>query len=266
VTSAEALVRRTILPSELAARGTTIKTGDSIDRDELAALLVAGGWTRMPVADEPGTFAVRGEVVDVSAPLAPHPIRIELFGDTVESLRWFDAETQRTLRPVPVLHLHPVRETITTGSRDLRTRLAVRRRIREGDASQSAARAGEVFVGIGPDARVSRRHGRAPRVRASRSIAGSSSTQMRRRVVRDVWADAEMRADELRASCSRSSATSCNDFNEGGGSCYRRSRSEARAMPCGCASTSTICASSSKSSSTRARSAIPSTSSRCSSA
>src|SRR5205814_264833 len=120
VTSAEALVRRTVAPAELASRGTTLRTGGMVDRDELAALLVAGGWSRTPVVDEPGTFAVRGGVIDVFAPLAPHPVRIELFGDEVETLRWFEAESQRTLRPIDVVHLHPVRETINTGARDVR--------------------------------------------------------------------------------------------------------------------------------------------------
>jgi transcription-repair coupling factor (superfamily II helicase) len=123
VTSAEALARRTVPPAALAALGRTLRTGESIDRDALAALLVAGGWTRTPIVDEPGTFAVRGGVIDVYAPLSPHPVRIELFGDEIESLRWFEAESQRTLKPIEEVHLHPVRETIATGARDVRTRV-----------------------------------------------------------------------------------------------------------------------------------------------
>jgi len=153
VTSAEALARRTLPPAELAARGRTLRAGEVVDRDAIAALLVAGGWTRTPVVDEPGTFAVRGGVIDVFAPLSPHPVRIELFGDEIESLRWFEAESQRTLKPVDLVHLHPVSETIATGARDVRARLreyadeiafptkATRRLIEQLEA-------GEVFVGI----------------------------------------------------------------------------------------------------------------------
>ena len=153
VTSAEALVRRTLVPGELASRGVTVRLGQTVDREQLAALLVAGGWTRTPVVDEPGTFAMRGEVIDVYAPLAPHPVRIELFGDDVESLRLFDGESQRTLRTVDHVHLHPVRETINTGARDVRTRVrdyadeiafpskATRRTIEQLEE-------GSVFVGI----------------------------------------------------------------------------------------------------------------------
>jgi len=205
VTSAEALVRRTVAPAELAARGTTLRKGATIDRDELAALLVAGGWTRTPVVDEPGTFAVRGGVIDVYTPLAPHPVRIELFGNEIESLRWFEAESQRTLRPVDWLHLHPVRETITTGARDVRTRLrayadeiaypskATRRVIEQLEA-------GDVFVGI---------EGYTPAFHdelvAPGAYVAALGDQARwlvvdpeacRRVVADAWADAEGRFAE----------------------------------------------------------------------
>jgi transcription-repair coupling factor (superfamily II helicase) len=153
VTSAHALAQRTVPPVELAARTLTIRKGDTLDREAVLATLVAGGWARTPVVDEPGTFAVRGGVIDVYAPLAPHPVRVELFGDEVESLRWFDEDSQRTLREVDHVHLHPVRETIVTGTSDLRTRLrayadeiahptkATRRLIEQLEA-------GGVFVGI----------------------------------------------------------------------------------------------------------------------
>ncbi|MFT3698251.1 MAG: transcription-repair coupling factor [Kofleriaceae bacterium] len=123
ITSAEALARKALPASELAQRGLVITKGQNIDRDAIAKVLTDGGWTRTPVVDEPGTFALRGGVVDVYAPLAPHPVRIELFGDEVETLRWFDAESQRTLREVSRVVLHPVRETIVTGTSDVRTRL-----------------------------------------------------------------------------------------------------------------------------------------------
>lgn len=123
VTTAEALVRKTMPPTELAARGKVIAPGADIDRDAFGGMLVAAGWSRTPVVDEPGTFALRGGVIDVYAPLAKHPVRIELFGDRVESLRAFDAESQRTLRHVDRVVVHPVRETIATGVADVRTRL-----------------------------------------------------------------------------------------------------------------------------------------------
>jgi transcription-repair coupling factor (superfamily II helicase) len=153
ITSAEALARKTLPPGELANRGLVISKGQNIDREQIAKLLIDAGWSRTPVVDEPGTFALRGGVVDVYAPLAPHPVRIELFGDEVESLRWFDAESQRTLRVVDRVVLHPVRETIVTGASDVRTRLreyadeisfpskATRRTIEQLET-------GSVFVGI----------------------------------------------------------------------------------------------------------------------
>ena len=153
LTSAAALLRKTMAPGELASRSRVIKAGDKLDRDELAAQLVAMGWSKLPVTDEPGTFAVRGGVIDVFSPTSPHPVRIELFGDDVETLRWFDAESQRTLRPIDQVLLHPVRETIATGTRDVRTR--VREYADEIAFPTKAARrlieqleAGEVFVGI----------------------------------------------------------------------------------------------------------------------
>ncbi|MBE7447791.1 MAG: transcription-repair coupling factor [Kofleriaceae bacterium] len=120
VTSVAALLRRTLDREELLARSLTVRAGQAVDRDQLAARLVAAGFARVPVVEDAGTFAVRGAVVDLATPLLPYPVRLELDGDLVESVRLFDPSTQRTLRTIERVDLHPVRETIVTGDVDWR--------------------------------------------------------------------------------------------------------------------------------------------------
>ncbi|MEO6775375.1 MAG: transcription-repair coupling factor [Kofleriaceae bacterium] len=199
ITSAEALVRKTLPPGELAARGLVIAKGQALDRDHIAKVLIDGGWSRTPVVDEPGTFALRGGVIDVYAPLAPHPVRIELFGDEVESLRWFDAESQRTLREVDRVVVHPVRETIATGASDVRGRIrayaddiafpskATRRTIEQLET-------GSVFVGI--EGLVPAFHDEM--VSPAAYVPATArwlivNTELAKRAVADVLADADLR-------------------------------------------------------------------------
>ncbi len=121
VTSAAGLIRRTMPPAELLERALTLVPGQAVDRDATAAVMVAAGYARVPVVEDAGTFAVRGSVIDIATPLLPYPVRVELDGDVVESLRLFDPGTQRTLRTIDRVELHPVRETIVTGGADWRT-------------------------------------------------------------------------------------------------------------------------------------------------
>jgi len=128
IATAAALGRRTLTPQALRERSFAVKAGDAIDRDATAARLIAAGFSRAPVVEDAGSFAVRGGVIDVFAPLESYPARIELDGDTVDSIRLFDPSTQRTLREVPGILLHPVRETIVTAAGGL---AAVKQRIRD---------------------------------------------------------------------------------------------------------------------------------------
>ncbi len=123
VASAAALFRRVIPRLAYDRLCDVVESGSRMDRDATIATLVRGGYGRAQVVEDPGTFAVRGAVLDFFPPVYRHPVRIELFGDDVESIRLYDASTQRTLRPLPSVFLHPVRETIRTEGADPRARL-----------------------------------------------------------------------------------------------------------------------------------------------
>jgi transcription-repair coupling factor (superfamily II helicase) len=100
-----------------------VEARSTLDREALIKDLARAGYGRAQVVEDPGTFALRGAVIDVFPPVYKHPVRIELFGDEVESLRLYDAATQRTLRPIDKVELHPVRETVVTAGADTRSRL-----------------------------------------------------------------------------------------------------------------------------------------------
>jgi transcription-repair coupling factor (superfamily II helicase) len=123
VASAAALCRRVVprAPFEDLCQVITAKT--TLDREATIAALRRAGFSRAPVVEDAGTFAVRGAVIDLFPPVYRHPVRIELFGDEIESIRLYDAATQRTLRPLEAVHLHPVRETIPTPGADTRSKI-----------------------------------------------------------------------------------------------------------------------------------------------
>ncbi len=107
------------VPTRDAVRAASMRIarGDEIDRDGLVATLVAAGYTRQPVVEERGEVAVRGGIVDVFPPHRPRPVRIELFGDDVESLREFDPASQRSQAKIDALIAPPPRELL--GNREL---------------------------------------------------------------------------------------------------------------------------------------------------
>src|SRR5436305_11342434 len=82
------------------------------DRDELARKLTAAGYARVPLVEDPGTFAIRGGVFDVWSPLDAQPARLEFFGDLVEKIRSFDPQTQRTSGDLKEISLCPAREIV----------------------------------------------------------------------------------------------------------------------------------------------------------
>jgi transcription-repair coupling factor (superfamily II helicase) len=123
VMSAAAYARRVIPRAGFGTLCEVALEGETLDREATAAALQRAGYGRVPVVEDPGTFAVRGGVVDVFPPLYRFPARLELYGDLVESIRFFDPQSQRTMRQVKELYLHPVRETVLTPGADPKARL-----------------------------------------------------------------------------------------------------------------------------------------------
>ena len=97
VCSVEAAVEKT-LPREVFLRAVRkIVPGTEIDVGELSRHLSEAGYARLPSTAEAGDFSIRGGIVEVYSPAHPLPARLALDGDRIESLRWFDPATQRTL-------------------------------------------------------------------------------------------------------------------------------------------------------------------------
>ncbi len=88
----------------------TLSKDSEIPHEELITHLGSVGYTRTEMVELPGQFAVRGGIIDVFSPEAARPVRIELLGDSVESVREFDARTQRSIAPVVRTTLLPLTE------------------------------------------------------------------------------------------------------------------------------------------------------------
>src|SRR6201981_2500195 len=88
----------------------TLATDAEIPLDDLITHVGSVGYTRTEMVEMPGQFAVRGGIVDLFSPESARPVRIELLGDTVESVREFDPRTQRSIAPVVRTTILPLTE------------------------------------------------------------------------------------------------------------------------------------------------------------
>ena len=91
-----------------------IKAAAQLDPDNLIASLVATGYESSSLVTRVGEFSRRGGIVDLFSPLHEQPVRLEFFGDTIESMRSFDPETQRSTENLSEVVVLPVRELIVT--------------------------------------------------------------------------------------------------------------------------------------------------------
>jgi transcription-repair coupling factor (superfamily II helicase) len=124
IVPARALFSRLPRAEDFAARVTHLGEGDELDTRALLERLVENGFVRADLVGEAGEFAFRGGILDLFPPNTAKPVRLELFGDTVDSLRWFDVETQRSEEEAGRVAVLPM--THFPATRELRAALARR--------------------------------------------------------------------------------------------------------------------------------------------
>ena len=108
----EGLTQFTTPREEFCKNTRTLHPGDSIPREELVTLLFGAGYTRRMQVDGPGQFSVRGDIVDLFAPDMKQPVRMEFWGDEIDTLHTFDLSTQRREEPVAKIYVSPAREVL----------------------------------------------------------------------------------------------------------------------------------------------------------
>ncbi|HKR60167.1 MAG TPA: transcription-repair coupling factor [Pyrinomonadaceae bacterium] len=114
--TARALARKTVKPEELVQLGAVLRRNLDHDPEELVEKLVASGYLREDPVSGVGEFSLRGGILDVWSPGAASPVRLEFFGDSVESIREFDPETQLSTTQLEQTEIAPMRELAVTAS------------------------------------------------------------------------------------------------------------------------------------------------------
>ena len=112
VASFEAAALRTIPQKLLSRLRVTLRPGDSANLDSLSDVLVMAGYRRAPQVEGEGQFSIRGGILDLFSPGEELPARIEFFGDEVDTIAYFDIESQRRTSSVSSLDILPAGELL----------------------------------------------------------------------------------------------------------------------------------------------------------
>ncbi len=106
------LLKPTVSAKRFAASVNDIEVGQRIGSNELRKALVLSGYAPAPVTESAGEFAVRGGILDVFAPSYDNPLRIEFFDDEIDSIRFFDKDTQRSIENLRKITIGPAAEFV----------------------------------------------------------------------------------------------------------------------------------------------------------
>ena len=151
LTTVNAAVQRVPPRTMLADATLPLAAGASRDVETLLGYLERNGFVRTGTVMEAGDYAVRGGIVDIFPPNAERPVRLDFFGDVIETMHWFDPVSQRRAEPADALHLAPVSEVLLTPQSIARFRGAYRRAfgaLTGDDPLYEAVSAGRRYPGI----------------------------------------------------------------------------------------------------------------------
>jgi len=110
IATLESILGRLPQPGFLDARKLQFKTGDLCDPAELRSTLIDMGFREQPVVENVGDFSIRGCIIDVNPLMSEHPLRLELFGDEIETIRTFDLFSQRSITTLSQVSVLPMGE------------------------------------------------------------------------------------------------------------------------------------------------------------
>ncbi len=135
--SAESCLQGTIPPHMLQEYSFEISQGCELKIDELSQKLISSGYTKTDQVEGQAQFAVRGAIIDIFPVQDSQPVRIELWGDEVDSLSYFDPESQRRTEPVDEIMVFPALEIIFSGNDELCRKLEdLRKSVRSKNADK----------------------------------------------------------------------------------------------------------------------------------
>ncbi len=112
VCTASALCQRTVPPEMLQRCAFTLEAGGSYDLEDVKLRLLLCGFQRTDQVEGPGQFSSRGGILDFFTPGYPHPVRCEFWGDDIDSMGFFDIDSQRRMEPIDRCTVLPAAETL----------------------------------------------------------------------------------------------------------------------------------------------------------
>ena len=130
VASVDAVMTFTAEKSRFLSNILKFKSGDELNLDEVSSRLVAMGYKREEIIEGAGQFSVRGGILDVFSPNYENPVRIELWGDEIDSIRFFDADSQRAIENVCSVRIIPVTEVLYSEKRREEIVIELERRLK----------------------------------------------------------------------------------------------------------------------------------------